>query len=57
VLSIPSVGAHIVRASMLGTGERIDITQGQNGISLTLRPGSREEPDRIVVLQTESRTR
>ena len=57
VLSIPSVGARVVRATMLGTGERVDMTQGPNGISLTLYPAPRDEPDRIVVLQTESRKR
>jgi alpha-L-fucosidase len=57
ILSIPSVGARVVRASMLGTGERVDITQGPNGISLTLFSAPGDEPDRIVVLQTEHRTR
>jgi alpha-L-fucosidase len=57
ILSIPSVGSRVVRASMLGTGERVDITQGPNGISLTLFPAAGDEPDRIVVLQTEHRRR
>ena len=57
VLSLPSVGARVVRASMLRTAQRVDMTQGANGISLTLSPASRDEPDRIIVLQTESRKR
>ena len=53
----PHVGARVVSASMLGTGERVDMTQGPNGISLTLFPATGDEPDRIVVLQTERRKR
>src|SRR5437016_5971064 len=56
VLSLPSFGARIVRASLLATGERVEIAQTRDAITLTLPPAAGDEPDRVIVLQTESRS-
>jgi alpha-L-fucosidase len=57
VLSIPSIGGRVARASMLVSGDRVDVAQTENGITLTLPPSNGEEPDRIVVLETPGRPR
>jgi len=57
VLSIPSLGTRVMHASMLGTGERVNLVQTVDGIVLTLPTGKNDEPDRVIVLQTEHRKR
>ncbi|HEY2378669.1 MAG TPA: alpha-L-fucosidase [Gemmatimonadaceae bacterium] len=55
VLSLPSFGAHVVRASMLATDEPVDVSQTQNALVLTLPVATGDEPDRVFVLQTDRR--
>jgi alpha-L-fucosidase len=50
VLSIP-LGARVVRARMLVTGESVAVTPSAGSLTLTLPPASAEEPDRVVVLE------
>ena len=52
VLSIPSWGARILAARLLATGERVDVTQSDTAITLTLPAIAASEPDRVVVLET-----
>ena len=52
VLSIPAFGARVVRASMLGTGARVGVTQTETGITLTMPAVVSGEVDRIIVLET-----
>ncbi len=51
-LSLPPLGARVVRASMLGTGERVDVAESGTGVTLTLPNASPTEPDRVAVLVT-----
>ena len=51
-LSLPPLGAHVSRASMLGTGERVEAVESTAGVTLTLPSTATSEPDRIVVLVT-----
>jgi alpha-L-fucosidase len=52
MLAIPGLGVHVVRASMLGSGEPVAVTASEGGITLVLPPGGVEEPDRVIVLET-----
>jgi alpha-L-fucosidase len=56
-LSIPDVGARVVRATMQDTGEGIGMVQSDASITLTLPAGPASPTDRIVVLATERRRR
>ncbi len=51
-LAIPSFDRRVIRASMLGTGQRVDVDQADSSITLTMPPGDPSAPDRIVVLTT-----
>ena len=51
-LSLPPLGARVVRASMLGTGERVDVAESSAGVTITLPNASPTEPDRVAVLVT-----
>ncbi len=51
-LSLPPLGARVVRASMLATGERVDVAESGTGVTLTLPNASPTEPDRVAVLVT-----
>src|SRR6266516_1680380 len=55
LLALPSLGAPVVRASMLSTGARVDVTPSGSGVTLTLPAGGEEEPDRVVVLTLAAR--
>jgi alpha-L-fucosidase len=50
VLALPPVGAPVVGAKLLVTGERVPVTSSDAGLTLTLPPGGGSEPDRVVVL-------
>jgi len=52
VVSIPTVGARVVRASMLGTGAPVGVTQTEAAITLTLSAAASGEMDRVIVLTT-----
>jgi alpha-L-fucosidase len=51
-LSLPPLGARVVRAWMLGTGERVDVAESSTGVALTLPNASPTDPDRVAVLVT-----
>jgi alpha-L-fucosidase len=57
MLSLPPLGARVIGARMLNGGTRVDVTQTEGGITLTLPPGAKDEADRVVVLATEHRPR
>ena len=50
LVALPPLGAPVVRASMLSTGARVDVTPSGSGVTLTLPAGGEDEPDRVVVL-------
>ena len=50
LLALPPLGAPVVRASMLRSGGRVDVTPSGSGVTLTLPAGGEDEPDRVVVL-------
>ena len=52
VLSIPTLGARVVRASMMGTGKKVGVMQTEAGVTLTVPAGTGAEPDRVVVVVT-----
>ena len=52
VLSIPALGARVVRARMLASGESVGLAPTERGLTLTLPPAKAGEPDRVVVLET-----
>jgi len=53
-LSLPLIGARVVGASMLKGGQRVDVAESRDGITLTLPPSTQDEPDRVVVVVTKS---
>jgi len=52
MLAIPSLGARVRRATVLGTGEVIPFTETPAGVTLTLPAGRSNEYDEVVVLVT-----
>jgi alpha-L-fucosidase len=54
-LSLPPLGASVVRASMLKGGRPVDVAESRDGggVTLTLSPSTQDEPDRVVVLVTK----
>jgi len=52
-LSLPPLGARVVRASMLKGGQQVDVAESRDGVTLTLPPSTQEEPDRVIVLVTK----
>jgi alpha-L-fucosidase len=52
MLSLPALGARVVKASMLKGGERVGVLQTETGVTLTLPSGAMDEPDRVIVLET-----
>jgi alpha-L-fucosidase len=55
VLSLPDIGADVLRAAMLGDGARVDVRRTPNvGLTLTL-PAAADVPDRVVVLLARNR--
>ena len=55
VLSIPPVGARVLHARALSTGQALRVTQSAAGITIQLPPPSataEPSPDRVIVLET-----
>jgi len=57
VLSIPSLGARVVTASMLATGTSVPVSQTDDSLTLTLPSSTGDEPDRVIVLHTSQAPR
>jgi alpha-L-fucosidase len=57
MLSLPDLGARVKTATMLRDGARVPVTQSESGVTLTLPTAEADEVDRVVVLETISRTR
>ncbi len=55
ILSLPSWGARITSAKMLGTGETVAVTDAYGAITMTLPARDPKEHDRVVVLETAAR--
>jgi alpha-L-fucosidase len=55
VLSIPGFGVRVVRASMLGTGARVDVAQTESAVTVTMPAMAKDEIDRIIVLEVRRR--
>jgi hypothetical protein len=39
---------------MLKGSQQVDVVESRDGVTLTLPPSTREEPDRVVVLVTKA---
>jgi hypothetical protein len=39
---------------MLKGGQRVDVAESRDGVTLTLPPSTQDEPDRVVVLVTKA---
>jgi alpha-L-fucosidase len=50
IIAIPLVGAHVIRASMLGSTVAVNFEQTSRGVTLTL-PDSATGPDRVIVVR------
>lgn len=50
LLALPALGARVTRATMLRSGERVDVRESDAGVTLTLPAGGEDEADRVVVL-------
>jgi len=50
-LSIPGLGFPVASARLLATGEPVPIATSGNGLVLTLPPGGRDDPDRVVAIE------
>ncbi len=57
MLSLPDFGARVVRAWSLRDGTHIDVVQSEGGVTLALPPAAANELDRVIVLETRSRSR
>jgi alpha-L-fucosidase len=55
LLALPDLGVRVVRASVLKSGERVDVVQAANGVTLSLPAATADEPDRVIVLETRKR--
>ena len=51
-ISIPTFGARVVRAVLLGTNASVAVTQTENAITLTMPTAGTGEIDRVIVLET-----
>jgi alpha-L-fucosidase len=56
LLTLPDFGARVVRASMLRDGTPVTVAQSASGITLTLPALVPDEPDRVILLETKTRT-
>jgi alpha-L-fucosidase len=56
-LSIPSLGARVVTASMLATGASVPVSQTDDSVTLTLPSSTGDEPDRVIVLRSSQTPR
>lgn len=50
LLSLPPLGAPVVRATAMRTGQGVPFTQGEAGLTLALPPAAVDEIDRVIVL-------
>jgi alpha-L-fucosidase len=55
LLALPDLGARVVKASLLKGGDRIEVVQATNGLTLALPSAAADEPDRVIVLVTQKR--
>ena len=55
VLSLPAFGARVARASMLGTGGSVRVTQTEAAVTLTMPAEASGEIDRVIVLEIRRR--
>jgi alpha-L-fucosidase len=55
LLALPDFGARVVKASLLKGGDRIEVVQATNGLTLALPSAAADEPDRVIVLVTQKR--
>jgi alpha-L-fucosidase len=53
-LSLPPLGARVVRATMMKDGASVDYIESRDGVTLVLPSAPSDEPDRVVVLLTKS---
>ena len=53
-LSLPPLGARVVRATNMKNDAKVDFVESRDGITLMLPAAASDEPDRIVVLVTKS---
>ena len=53
-LSLPPLGMRVVRAAMLNGGQRVDVVESRDGVTLTLPQSAPVEPDRVVMLVTKA---
>jgi alpha-L-fucosidase len=56
MLTLPDFGARVVRASMVSNGAPVAVAQSESGITLTLPALVPEEPDRVILLETRTRS-
>ncbi|MGH7603765.1 MAG: alpha-L-fucosidase [Gemmatimonadaceae bacterium] len=57
VLSLPDLGARVLRASMLNGGGRVDVTQLASGVTLAMPAAAGADSiDRVIVLETQHRS-
>jgi alpha-L-fucosidase len=54
-LSLPSIGARITKATLLGRNLPVAIAPSGAGVTLTLPAPAADEPDRVVALETSAR--
>ena len=54
VLALPSIGAHVRRASLLANGQQVAFSEAPAGITLTLPARQPDEYDQVIVLETTS---
>jgi alpha-L-fucosidase len=56
-LSIPGLGAPVESARLLATGEPVAVDVSGGGLVLTLPPGGRDEPDRVIAIELRRQRR
>ena len=56
-LSLPSLGARVMSATLLRDGSRVSVTESATGISLDLPAALPNEPDRVIVVRTSGGSR
>lgn len=49
-LALPPLGGRVLRATMLGAGDRVPVTESPDGVVVSLPPASADQPDRVVVV-------
>ncbi len=54
-LALPALGAQVLRARMLHSGEAVVVAQSENGVTLTMPASRSDHPDRVIMLETRRR--